>query len=417
LSKLWIRSRLRLKVAMVAAAALLAAFAVFLLLSDLVIPRIISGERFESYWSGRADAAVERLQRYVTENDLTADAALRDRSWADRRSAVSLVLAETPDLSLPEELPGALPQTGRPVQCADGVVYAFACPSGRSTAAGRYISLAAAVSCFFLILLPYAVHIIRRITDLSSQMEILAGGDLNYHIAAPGQDELAQLGRGIEEMRQSVLDQMTRENETVLENSRLITSLSHDLRTPLTKMIGYLELLDQGRVHEPEDIKHYLSSALDRAIQMQDMSDRMFRHFQIGPSAGTMRLLVLLSEFCGDLRAAGFDAETPENAKGVILAVPALDLQRMFDNLFSNIKKYADPAAPVTVTVALQTDDVEVQVANRILRRANAESHGVGLNSVRQIAARSGGRMEVSTADGTFFVRLFFPVAAVERSS
>jgi len=97
--------------------------------------------------------------------------------------------------------------------------------------------------------------------------------------------------------------------------------------------------------------------------------------------------------------------------------VPALDLQRMFDNLFSNIKKYADPAAPVTVTVALQTDDVEVLVANRILRRANAESHGVGLNSIRQIAARSGGRMEVSTADGTFFVRLFFPVAAVERSS
>ena len=81
----------------------------------------------------------------------------------------------------------------------------------------------AAAICFFLILLPYGFHIIRRITDLSSQMEILAGGDLNYHIAAPGQDELAQLGRGIEEMRQSVLDQMTRENETVLENSRLET--------------------------------------------------------------------------------------------------------------------------------------------------------------------------------------------------
>lgn len=93
---------------------------------------------------------------------------------------------------------------------------------------------------------------------------------------------MAELGRSIEEMRLAVLEQMKRENEAILANSRLITSLSHDLRTPLTKLMGYLDILRLDRCRDEEQRAEYLRRASDKALQMRALSDEMFRHFQVG---------------------------------------------------------------------------------------------------------------------------------------
>ena len=210
-------------------------------------------------------------------------------------------------------------------------------------------------------------------------MQVLAGGDLTYRVVSNGRDELAELGRSIEEMRLAVLEQMKRENEAILANSRLITSLSHDLRTPLTKLMGYLEILRHGKCRDEAQRAEYLRRAADKALQMRALSDEMFRHFQVGDSSelteeketvsGPVFLGQLLAEQCFDLTDAGFSVEPPVLEGDYHLSVRTEDICRVFDNLFTNLKKYADPAAPIQVSVREEGERVVVALRNRAGRK------------------------------------------------
>ena len=414
------KSRLGLKFASVAAIALVIAFAVFLLLYDGLTWWVLYGSDFDFHWAKEGAAAVVSFQEYVTENGLTVDEAIRDVKWEKGYRSMYLYLADGPGASEPEEDVGDQEQTGIPVECADGVVYAYAYPSvSHYDGLGKVISLGIAAICFFLILIPYVYRIIQRITHLSQEMEILTGGDLSYHIDSPGEDELAELGRSIEGMRLSVIEQMAWENEAVLANSRLITSLSHDLRTPLTKLTGYLEILRYKKYQNTSEEERYLNSAIEKAEQMKSLSDEMFRHFQVdvAPEAeakaetvsGALLLSQMLSEVCFDLQAAGFQASLPIIDGEFCLAVPVFNLRRIFDNLFSNIKKYADPSKPVAITVSKQASKVGIMISNYIGDCLGADSNGIGLPTVKTLVEQNNGRLHITKSNERFCVRIFLP--------
>lgn len=413
------KSRLGLKFTSVAAIALIISFSVFLLLYDGVIWWFLYGSEFDSYWTNVGTSAVASFQEHVTSNELTVDDAIRDVRWEKNYRTMYLYLASSPEANIPEEDDDTL--VGIPVNCSDGVVYAYAYPSASHyDGLGMAISLGIAAICFFLILIPYVYRIIHRITHLSHEMEILTGGDLSYHIDSPGEDELAELGRSIEGMRLSVIDQMARENEAVLANSRLITSLSHDLRTPLTKLTGYLEILRYKKYRNASEEERYLNSAIEKVQQMKSLSDEMFRHFQVNDTpkadtvgetiSGTLLLSQLLSEMCFDLQAAGFQATLPVIDGEFILSFPVFDLRRIFDNLFSNIKKYADPSKPVEITISKQASEIAIMISNYMGACLDTDSNGIGLPAVKTLVEQNGGSFDIKKTDERFYVKIFFPV-------
>lgn len=412
-------SKLGLKFSAVAAVALVFAFAVFLLLYEGITWWFLNAPEFDSYWEKEGTAAIESFQTYVSEKSLTVDEAIRDVSWEKAYRSTYLYFSNSPDEYASED--GTDTQPGIPIMCADGVIFAYAFPSpSHYDSIGMVASLGAAALCFFVILIPYVCHIIRRITHLSQEMEILAGGELDYHIESPGTDELAELGRSIEGMRLSVIEQMERENCAVLANSRLITSLSHDLRTPLTKLTGYLEILRYKRCRDADEEDRYLRLAIEKAEQIKQLSDEMFRTCLVvkeptseekeASVSGSVLLAQILSEQCFDLQSAGFSAEPPVIEGDFALSTPTVTLRRIFDNLFSNVKKYADPSKPVVLAVDRQAKEVGILISNFIRENVEAESSGIGIPTVRQLAVENGGRMEISQTKERFFVRLFFPV-------
>ena len=280
-------------------------------------------------------------------------------------------------------------------------------------------SILCAALTFFLVMLPYVFRTIRRITHLNDEMEVLTGGDLSYSIEARGRDELADLARSIEAMRLSVLEQMTKENEAVLANSRLITSLSHDLRTPLTRLTGYLEIMRMCP-DDPEKLRRYLDAALENATQMKTLSDEMFSHFRVRPAqedeggfetvSGALLFGQLIGEMCTELQDAGFTAEAPEPEGDYRVCVRVFDLRRIFNNIFSNLQKYADPKAPIRFSVSLLGDTVEIRQSNRVLSDSEEEGHGIGLPTMQMLTERNGGRIEAEQTDELFRVSLFFPI-------
>ena len=413
-------SRLGLKFLAAAALALAVALALRALLYDTVLPGVLLSPGFEAYWYDRYGGAAEDFQRYVNEQGLTVQAAQRDTEWTRQHPQVDLYLESPADDSL--DTAALAGYGGREITCADGVLYAYPMPNYfYYDGACRILSLLGAALCFFLVLIPYTALLIRRITRLSRDMEVLAGGDLSYQVVSRGRDELAELGRGIEGMRLAVLEQMAREREAIQANSRLITSLSHDLRTPLTKLMGYLDILQHGKYGDEAQRAEYLRRAADKALQMRALSDEMFRHFKVEappePAAereavdGPVFLGQLLAEQCFDLADGGFRLEPPVVEGDYRLCVRTEDICRVFDNLFSNLKKYADPAHPVLVTVREEGAQVAVELTSRTGSLSRADSRGIGLPTVRALLERNGGRMEVARRGAEYRTTVWLPKA------
>ena len=85
------------------------------------------------------------------------------------------------------------------------------------------------------------------------------------------------------------------------------------------------------------------------------------------------------------------------------------ELRRIFDNLASNVGKYADPAKPVTLAVTLEDYALVIRQTNAVLpRKEQTESYGIGLNSIRRIAQGYGGSVTVEENEGQFCISVIF---------
>ncbi|WP_242878814.1 HAMP domain-containing protein [Clostridium beijerinckii] len=105
-----------------------------------------------------------------------------------------------------------------------------------------FVGIAISLLCFIILILFFINKKINYIGLLENEIKILEGGDLTYDITINSNDELSSLAQSINDMRKSFIERLECENEARLANSELITALSHDLRTPLTALVGYLDL-------------------------------------------------------------------------------------------------------------------------------------------------------------------------------
>lgn len=201
---------------------------------------------------------------------------------------------------------------------------------------------------------------------LSKEVSLIEQGDLEQSITYRGNDEISLLAINADNMRNSIITRYKSEKEAWEANSELITSMSHDIRTPLTSLIGYLEILDSKDYHSEEQLDKYIKSCKDKSIQLKDLSDKLFQYFLVfGKEKIIMkmetfdaRILLeqIISEHVFDLTSLGFDVKTVFLEQSCIITADIQFLKRILDNLFSNVRKYASPTAPVSVVGSVEND-------------------------------------------------------------
>lgn len=430
---------------------LLLAFAVFWLADNAAVPWLLHSDWFIRAYRERNEAAVQAYQDYVTEQGFTVRQVQEDRDgrlaegiytvmaglplsievtdksvsssavW-DGDIRYSFVWAETAGTEADIAAASEVAVDMYPIQCADGAVHIFAAPAAlRYAGLGRVAGLLLALLGFCLVVVPYIVRLLRRIRALSREAEILMAGDLEHSIHVEGRDELSGLGEDIERLRRSVLERIQGEREAVAANSRLITSMSHDLRTPLTKLTGYLDILIYRKYQTQEEHDGFLRMASEKAVQLRTLTGQMLASAQVDapqsplePEAevvdGGLLLGQLLEEQCGDLRREGFDVRPPAFERDFQLYLSTADAVRIFDNLFSNLKKYADSAVPVRIQAEDGPETVTLRVANRVRPVPDqTDSHGVGVPTMRELLERAGGRLEIFLHGDAYESVLAFP--------
>ena len=309
-----------------------------------------------------------------------------------------------------------------PVNFRDGVCTVAVCDNTRSmvTATVNLSALSLAALVFLATVLLYDQHITRTIQILSRQVRQVSRGDLDMQIQPQTRDEIGQLALDVDAMRLSIIDKLQREEEAWKANSQLITAISHDVRTPLTALMGYLEILSDESL-SPAERSAYLDICKNNAQRLKSLTDELFGFFLVfgkpkpdqAPedfNAATLLEQILL-EHEMDLNQHGFQVQTnPAEIHGT-LRVDLNHFRRIFDNLFSNVRKYADPAFPVTISQSVDRDELLITISNHINQNQNrVESNRIGLQTCNKLASAMGGEFNQSRTKETFTVEVLLPL-------
>ena len=288
-------------------------------------------------------------------------------------------------------------------------------------AAVTVAALVLAVLIFLATILLYDQHITRTVQTLSRQVRQVSRGDLGMQIKPMSQDEIGQLALDVDTMRLSIIDKLQREEAAWQANTQLITAISHDVRTPLTALMGYLEILSDDSV-SPEERQAYLQVCKNNAVRLKSLTDELFGFFLVfgkpnvdqSPELFDAATLMdqILMEHEMNLNQNRFPVELLR--EGEItgkLCIDLTHLRRVFDNLFSNVNKYADQSHPVIITVKRSEEDLVVTISNRIAAQQNRrESNRIGLQTCHKLVGAMGGEFSQHRTKDTFTVEIVLPL-------
>lgn len=253
---------------------------------------------------------------------------------------------------------------------------------------------------------------------LNQSIRVLEGGQLDYKVPVQGTDELAQMARSLNEMSASLKQQMEQVQQAQTQRYDLITSLSHDLRTPLTAQLGYLELLAEHRYQTPAQHDEYLNKCVHSCRSVIELSNGLFRiasgEFpQRDPKLEQLPapdiFLQVFSEKLALLEETGWQVQyLALSCTPCLLWLDIDALCRIADNLTSNLQKYADPAQPVCFEVTAEDDRFCVCLSNAVCTTPQGDSHGVGLKNVAALMERMHGQSSYTIESRTFCITLHF---------
>lgn len=259
---------------------------------------------------------------------------------------------------------------------------------------------------------------------LEHEVKILEGGNLDYIITVRGHDELTSVAESLNDLRISLKEQIAAEEEAWQANRELVTSLSHDLRTPLTTQIGYLEILKEGHWDTKEEHERYVDKCLQTCHQLKQMSDQLFtsalsqnntENYLIGTMEyydGLEIFLQFINEKMVLMEEAGYTFIFTAPEQSFTIRAEIDELGRIFNNIFSNLEKYADKTKPIQIQIALDQNSACIQFENEIdsHKKTRSVRTGIGLQNVRNLMARQHGTASVSHTEKGFLLQLVFPV-------
>lgn len=423
---------------LVSLAIAVATFGASFLLGSTVLNRTVYGAAFSERM---ADQQFFMLQEYVEEEDITLDNLQQLNAWCSRGDKVYLTIYhqgtlvyESPfsdrlrgELNVPEYDPSEEdPDSKYTLMLPDEVkarafLYYYAGDAFYfwMTALSGLLAFVAFSLCF--------VSLISRkvsyISQLKEELDILSGGQLEYPITISGRDELSELAAGIDQMRRSIIRHQEAENQIRSANSQLITAMSHDLRTPLTSLLAYLEIIERKKYTSEEQMHHLVRKSVSQTMRIKRMADQLFSYFLAYATewdAGEMETLdadslfhQLLGDYAYALQNAGLQVETDLQPLDATVRVNPELLQRALDNLYSNILKYAAPTLPVQIACRHTGNEISVTLVNSLGEsEEKCQSTGLGLITCRRIVEYLGGQLVTEASADLFRVSVSIPTQA-----
>ncbi len=268
------------------------------------------------------------------------------------------------------------------------------------------VSLVVTVVFFIILFFALFGERLAYIRTITKGVDALQQGDFGHRVELKGNNELTQLADKINYLSESEQKIKERERRLGEEKEELIRTLSHDIRTPLTSIMSYTQLLETKKDLTPQEQKEYLALVSKKTAQIKQLTDILLdggsREVEYFEDA---RLLFeqLAGEF-EEMLEGDYKLSTILLPSSVFSgSLDTREMRRIFDNLISNIQKYAEPTEAVELSVSKGDFGIVIRQKNSIRKNKQpSESYRMGINSIRRIAHNYGGGVDVSD-DGHYF--------------
>ncbi|MCF0121412.1 MAG: HAMP domain-containing histidine kinase, partial [Oscillospiraceae bacterium] len=279
-------------------------------------------------------------------------------------------------------------------------------------------SIIVSLIIFILIFIYSMGKLTKYVCRLSEEVQILEGGNLDYDILETGNDELTNLARSLNQMRSSFKSQLENEQKIHTAYRQFITELSHDLRTPLTSLILYTEILRSNRYENERQLRDYLEKIDSKAQHIKQLSDYLFEYaLDRLPSDNGKRILMqaafsaVMNDVIGDLEVNGFEITKNIEWRQLYVKVNPEYVRRIFENLQSNIRRYAERSADVLVESVFTEKSCGFSFMNTVSSgRPLIKGTGIGITNVRSMMSEMGGTCSVEETDSVFEITIMFPI-------
>lgn len=249
--------------------------------------------------------------------------------------------------------------------------------SGGHGSAAVLLYLVSGIALFSVVFYLLQRRALRYIGKLSEGIGSIAAGHLDTKIEVNGDDEFSEMAENINKMTVELRELLRLERESEQSKTDLITNIAHDLKTPLTSIIGYLELLSGNQKVKlpPEMQQKYLAIAYTKSRRLEQLISDLFSFTKLSYGKITMKvsyvdivklLSQLLEESYPNFVEKGLSYDLKSNVPMLEIAADGNLLARLFENLIGNAIKYGADGKRVTVRISAEeeNDAVEVKVIN-----------------------------------------------------
>ncbi|TDQ37425.1 sensor histidine kinase [Aureibacillus halotolerans] len=231
-----------------------------------------------------------------------------------------------------------------------------------------------------LTLLLFSIYILlltrrwfRGLERAISGVEQIARGDFSVQLKTSKNEELSRMQSSINAISGRLEKAIEEERTAVQSKNELVSNVSHDLRTPLTSIIGYLRVIDENRYKDEVELRYYTDIAYQKAHRLNRMVNDLFEFTRV--SFGGLRvhkrpldLGALLgqigSEYEASLKERGVSVNLQLPEKPIYISADGDTLVRVFENLLSNASKYGSDGKRIDLVLSEESKMAEVAVVN-----------------------------------------------------
>ncbi|MFB4329949.1 sensor histidine kinase [Paenibacillus sp. CR_12] len=207
--------------------------------------------------------------------------------------------------------------------------------------------------------------------EITHGLREIAKGNFDTEIPVRSGSQLGEVAESINQMSRQLHQSILEERHAEKTKNDLITGVSHDLRTPLTSILGFLEVIEEDRYQDEVELRYYVNIAYEKAQNLKKLIDDLFEYTRINNGlpldireidmAQFMRQLI--EEFVPSLEKAGMECKLAAE-EGLVIRADGAQLVRAYENLISNAIRYGESGHRIDIAVRSVGGQVSISFTN-----------------------------------------------------
>ena len=276
------------------------------------------------------------------------------------------------------------------------------------------------------------------LVKLKKATQNIKEGNLDFVLDVEGNDEFSELCQDFEEMRRRLKESTEEKNLIEKENKELISNISHDLKTPITAVKGYVEGIMDGVADTPEKMDRYVRTIYNKTNEMDHLINELTFYSKIDTNRipYTFSKLNVEDYFADCAEEVGLELETRGIElvyanyveKDVMVIADGEQIRRVIHNIISNAIKYMDkPKGIIQIRIKDVGDFIQIEIEDNgkgigpkdlpyifdrfyrtdVSRKSSKGGSGIGLSIVKKILEDHGGKVWATSRLGIGTIMYF----------